>query len=73
MNDRQKDLIGDVCDEKDWEVSWHDDGCTITTHNGTSVEYHYDADERIVDLRCKGRMRTVAAVLAVIDRAKGGA
>jgi hypothetical protein len=67
MNERQKDNITDTCDEKDWRLDWRSDGCTIKTANGTRVEYQEDSDDRKVDIRAEGRLRTVIAVLRVLD------
>jgi len=67
MNEKQKDIITDTCDEKDWRIDWRGDGCTIETQNGTEVEYHEDTDDRKVKIHATGRFRTVLAVLRVID------
>lgn len=68
MKDDIKDRIGEVCDERDWRVEYHDDGCTIETHNGSVVEYHYDDNDRTMDLRAKGRMATIVSVLSLLNR-----
>jgi hypothetical protein len=73
MNERQKDNITDACDDKDWQIDWRSDGCTIKTANGTKVEYHGDDDDRKVSIRAEGRFRTVLAVLRVLDDGRRGA
>lgn len=72
MNEKQKDRITDTCDEKDWRIDWRSRGCTITTANGTKVEYEEDSDDRTVSVRADGRFRTVLAVLRVLDAGRSG-
>lgn len=71
MHDKMKDRLTDVCDEKDWRLEFTSNGCIIKTHNGASVEYQEDGDDRTVTVRAEGRFRTVLMVLRTIEQAQG--
>ena len=70
MNDKMKDRLTDVCDEKDWRLEFNSNGCIIKTHNGASVEYQEEDDDRTVTVRAEGRFRTVLMVLRTIEQAR---
>jgi hypothetical protein len=72
MNEKHKDKLTDICDEKDWRLEFTSHGCIIRTSNGTKVEYQEDSDAREVEVRGAGRFRTVLTVLRVIDESRAG-
>ncbi len=71
MNEKMKDKLTEVCDDKDWRLEFTSNGCIIKTHNGAQVEYQEDTDDRTVTVRAEGRFRTVLSVLRIIEQAQG--